>query len=524
MVVAVAVAVGFPGLVAIRDVARGLTNPAVLPVRVGYSLLWPTLGWCALIAALATTASLPAAWVMRRWRGAVPILVAPLLMPSYLAYAGWGMLRAPGTWLGNWLMRGPASAPAGSNWWPVAAGRVQAIAGLVLWAWPLAALVIGASLSRLDESVLEQLRVDGARRWKRGWTILAMTRAGVAAGAALVFLVMIGSAVPLHLAQVETYAIEVWRLLDELPSDQRWRVWVAAWPLVVLALIAGAALTRKIAEGDAAGEVAAWQQDRRLQAIGWPRDPARVHMSVIAAAAMWGLSVIGPLIVVLLNLHGTRQLLTFWKLSAGSISVSAQIAGMVAALALVLAGASWLGAETRARWLRLAAAVCLSTLLIAGLIPGILVGAATAQAWNRWEPLRWVADSPAIVVLGHLARFGFVAAIAGWLLARSEPAALRDLRRIDAGDSVRGWFQAAAQPRLAAMAGLAIASGVLSFHEIESAVMLQPPTSAGGGFAWRMLQALHYSREEDIVPGLATVLAVAISGSGLAAWLITRRR
>lgn len=64
-------------------------------------------------------------------------------------------------------------------------------------------------------------------------------------------------------------------------------------------------------------------------------------------------------------------------------------------------------------------------------------------------------------------------------------------------------------------AAVSVACGILSFHEIESAVMLQPPTSVGGGFAWRMLQALHFNREEDLVPAMVTVLEIGIAAAGM---------
>jgi hypothetical protein len=69
-------------------------------------------------------------------------------------------------------------------------------------------------------------------------------------------------------------------------------------------------------------------------------------------------------------------------------------------------------------------------------------------------------------------------------------------------------------------AAVSVTCGILSFHEIESAVMLQPPTSVGGGFAWRMLQALHFNREEDLVPAMVTVLAIGIAAAALVVALL----
>jgi len=118
-----------------------------------------------------------------------------------------------------------------------------------------------------------------------------------------------------------------------------------------------------------------------------------------------------------------------------------------------------------------------------------------------------------VVVIGHVARFAFVAVLAGWFLARGEARELRDLRMMDAGSSARGWLEAALPPQAGVVAGTAVAMALLSFHEIEATVMPQPPTSAGGGFAWKVLQALHFNREEDLVPAMVIVMGVGLAAA-----------
>lgn len=496
----VAVTILYPAAGIFFSIARGLAHPAPAPIPIHFALLWPTIAVCGTVTVLAVLMALPAAWLVRRWPRAFPLLLVPLLLPSYLAYAGWGMIRAPGTWLGDFLLRGPTGGTASANWWPVAASRIQAVLGIAFWAWPIAAVIAAAAFSRIDEHILEELRLDGAPWHRRFGAVLRMGRGGIAAGAAAVLLVVVGSAVPLNVAQVDTYANTIWRLLDELPWDQRWRVWVAAWPLVAMALGAGLFISRRAILGH-------W--DEFLSSA-----PARRGGATPVAAAsalVWSLSVFAPLAITILNLRSARSLLTFWRLSASAIQNSAEISVAAALLCLFILAAVWVGAEGRG-WSRALAAACVSVLLAAGLTPGVLVGAAIAQAWNH-SATQWLADSPAVVVLGHTARYGFLAAISGWFLARSEARSLRELRRIDAGGGVRGWAAAALRPRLGAALATALACGVLSFHEIESAVMLQPPTSAGGGFAWKMLQALHFNREEDLVPAMVTVMGLGLIGA-----------
>jgi hypothetical protein len=137
-----------------------------------------------------------------------------------------------------------------------------------------------------------------------------------------------------------------------------------------------------------------------------------------------------------------------------------------------------------------------------------LLGSAAAHAWNH-PALAMVSDTPLVVVLCHLARFGFLACLTGAALARAE-GSLRDMRSLDAGDSLMGWLVAAAPPQVGAVAGMALAMGLLSLHEIETTIMVQPPSASGGGLAWKLLQALHFNREDDLIPAM-----VLLIGTGL---------
>jgi len=74
---------------------------------------------------------------------------------------------------------------------------------------------------------------------------------------------------------------------------------------------------------------------------------------------------------------------------------------------------------------------------------------------------------------------------------------MRDLRRLDAGDSLRGWLLGALLLRPHPRRG-PLAAGLLSFHEIEAAVMLQPPSISGGGSPLADAPAAHFARTQDL--------------------------
>lgn len=502
----VGASVGFPVVMsswafvqAPRVDAVGSDAPAAIGVD------WARLGWtlltASLIGVLAAACAWPAVWAARalsaRW---FVLLLVPMLMPSYLAYIGWSELRAPRTPLGDWLMSAGEGEP-GANWRPEAAARVSAILGLVLWSWPLAALILSAQVRGIDRAVLEALRLERAAAWRRWGTILAMTRSGLVAAAGAVTLVMLGSAVPMHLAQFETYAIKLWFLMDLTPVEQHGRVWLAAWPLVVVAVGAGLWIGRRT--------IGAEPGDGNAEP---PRRRDRVRFVALATTiVLWLASVAVPLELMRGNLEGPGDVRAFWSTHGQAFLVSAGIAGAVAVVALVIAAGAWIGlgawrGRSLAHGVTRASVV---VLLISGLLPGILVGSATAAAWNRTG-----FDSPAAglgsVVLAHVARLGFLAALVGAWAWRLEPADRRAMRALDAGDSFAGWLRGALPTQLGPVLAVGVAAGLLSFHEIEAAVMLQPPGL--GSFPLQMLQLLHYNRMGDLSAGV-----VLVGGCGLIA-------
>lgn len=464
-----------------------------------------TLLWAGLIGVLSTAAAWPAAWASRRMRARwFALLLVPMLMPSYLAYSGWGLLRAPGTPIGDWLLSGP-------NWRPILAGRVLAVGGLVLWAWPLAAVVLAIRLRRIDPALLDALRLDARSAWRRALVVVSISRGALAAAVGAVVLVMVGSAVPLHLAQIQTHAIVLWRLMDESGPGEHWRVWAGAWPIAAVSLGVAVFVGRALASTDAGQD--AGEEGPRCE-VGrhrwWPR------WSGALAGAVWAASVLAPVALFIHSLPAAASLLRFWRFADEAIVTSAAVAAGVGCVGVIVACAAWLAFAERVSGR--AAAVCAGALVVAGLLPGVLVGSMMAAAWNAWGPSRAMADTAFVLVVGHTARFGFLAVLGGWWLARSEPSGLRDLMRLDGVGFGRGWLAARLPPGAGPLAGIGLGMAALSFHEIESAIVLQPPGTES--FARLMLENLHFARMEALSAGALYAIGGGLGLALGAAWLL----
>lgn len=441
--------------------------------------------------------------VLARRRGFAAVVLVPVLMPPYLVFAGYGMVRDPGWWVGSVLTE---IAADGSPWVTRWVGYGLAIAGLALWAFPIAALVLASGLRAQGREVDDMLRLD-AGPLRRGVTRVRMNLGGVAAATGLVALVMLGSAVPLHLAQIETMAIDLWRRLNESGVDEWSGVWAAGWPLMMVA-VAGAVWT-------------AWWVERRARAVDQGEGGGSVSGGVQATAwGVWALAALGPIVLFVMSLRSAGSLGEFWRLSGPGVAAAvgfgladAAVVLVVAAVAAMVAGAST-GRKTVPQWVVRAV---LAAWVFAAVVPGVFVGGALARAGAALP--RGSGDG--LVVLAHVTRFGAVGVIAGLVAGWSEPRERRELRALDDATGLVGWARACLPWQWPTLVGGALAVGFLGMHEIEATVLLLVPGRAN--LAQQILGYLHFSRTEELSAAASILMAGGLVMAGAASWLIIRR-
>lgn len=445
---------------------------------VACTLAWPVSAWLA-------GADSPA----RRARR-LTLMLAPLLLPNYLPYAGWGLLRGPNTVLGDYLARQDPG-------WSVLAGKLTALGGMALWSWPLAALVLAAGRDRLASGLMDLARLDNLTWFQRSVVLVRAMRGPITTAILLVGLVMVGSAIPLHVAQVPTYAIELWKAMQLSTSTAG--LWLAAAPLVLVAVAAAVVLSRAITH----------QPSERPEAAN---STSRVgRLDHLLALSVWGLAVLIPLGLFAESLHSWRSVPMFWRISGSGVAQSVRTGGWVGLAAIGILLCTWAAVDSARRFDRAAARWALLLLTAAGLLPGVLVGAAV----NLGLPA-----SDLSVIAAHLLRFGWMAAAAGWWLARQEPTEQRWLRLTEGGPWLSSWFLLAVRPRLASVLGVGLATAALSIHEMESTVFVLAPGS--DNLAQQLLDYLHYARDEQLSAAAVNLLGCGVVVALVVAWLIAR--
>lgn len=498
--------------------------------QVSKAVPWRALGatavYAGLIGILATLAGLPAAWVVGRGQRArmfggcstwnmpptsrgvsrdareislvsvVLIAIAiPMLMPSYIPYAGWGQLRGPNTFLGDLVAR---QSPRVS----IAVGRGVAVLGMVLWLWPLAAVVLAGTVSRVSAATMESLRLDSPRVG-RAVTLAWMLRRGLGASVGCVALVVMGSAIPLHVAQAPTYAIELWKQMQVGTNSAA--IWVAAAPLLILAGAGAWVISRRVlkAPGADMGE-----EDSGASSRGG-------RWAAAATAGVWALSVVVPAGLFVWSLRSWRSVGMFWRVTGEAVGASAAAGAAVGLVVALITVLTW-ACIANGRWFaQRAVRLALVTLLFAALTPGVLLGTAVGAFWNQpIGVLGLVGDSPAVIVLAHVARFGFIGVLAGVWLSRLESREERGARMLEGGDSLFGWWSTRVRPRMLMVAGIGLAAGALSLHEIETTIMVEPP--GWKSLARTMLDHLHFSREEQLAAAGLNMVLIGLAAAGIA--------
>ena len=466
-------------------------EPARLP---SVTAIAGSLGWAALIALLATAFAIPlACW----WRGRGPwaamVCVLPAFVPAYLAHAGWSQLRAPGAWLGDLLATGP-------GWVSIGAGRALAVLGLALWASPIAAMLIGPALRSFDQDTLDQSRSDGAGILRRAAMVLRVIRADVGAAALVVGLLMLGSAIPLHLAQIDTLALRAWLELDQRPFEHRGAAVVVSWPLFVIALAGALAATLSLARRRIVERAVT---ERRSWRWSW-----------LAGLGVLGAGVLAPLVLFGSEAGSPDHILQTAREISGPLRSSLLVAGAVGGVLGMLFACTWLAVDAGARVVVAASA---GVLFLTMLLPGVLV----ASAVRGWSELigPGLADTPVVLALVHLSRFGAVALAAGVIVAAGESESDRANRRLDGVGWLRGFWAGVGTKVVSLGVIVGVVGGVLSLHEIEGAVIASPP-----GFDTLprlLLSQLHFLRDRDlaastlIVVGSGLVPALLLAGWGL---------
>ena len=420
----------------------------------------------------------------RRGRGGLLfLLLLPLLLPRYLLYYAWGILQSPTSTLGAYISQHRELANL--------VGVVTSALVMVLWYWPLAALVIAQGWRTMDRQAWRIARLDaGSVRRFVSVTLPLMAWPLVMAGA-VCFVLVLAEFGTFHLAGLRTIGTEL-AVLYELTGSEG-AVARSAWPMAMAALAVAVLL---------------WRRGGRSW-INVPIDDdaaagSRGEWAVVAVLAAVSLAVpVGLLIASASDLSGVIRMVTARGLGRELlVSLAVAAAGAVAALTIA-AGAVGLTGR-RGAWRLIGGAVAV-TILLATLLPGSIVALSLLRALSGFPPLAPLRQSMWIVPAGQAARFAGVALI---LLSFVRDARHRHLAEMAATDGASwlGAWRWVHLPRLwPTLVGCFLILVMFGMTELPATMVLLP--AGVPNFAQSLLNRMHTLRDREVITWCLSLMA-----------------
>ncbi len=475
-------------------------------------LLWDTLKPAAIIAALAVLLGYAPGRLLAtagRAKAAVfACLMMPLLLPKYALLYAWQLLLAPTSALGRMVASHDTLDRYAD---PVLAGLT-----MVLWYWPLAALLVGQGLMTLDRDVLASARLE-AGPWRRFWHVegrLMLRPIALAFGVCLVL--TLSEFATFHLAQMQTIGSALGVLNEEVGwADPAAEAIVAraAWPLVAAAVAMGLML---------------WWRGRSWYAgVTAGPDPRGCSRWLWAwTGLLVGLSVLVPVGLLVGNLDSAGAIGDLLRVHPDKLLWSAVTACVSAVLAMLLAGGT-VAASGLGRAGRVLSTVLGVSILVAMFLPGALVGTAILKVFVAaggigW--VHWISQRFFIVSLAQAVRFAGVALIILLFVRSARSRSLSDAAAVD-GASPRQAFLHVHLPRTwPAVAGAFVVVAMLSMTELAASKLLLPPGLPS--FAMFLLNQMHSVRQQDVVAACLVLIGsyVVIGGLVVACVRLARSR
>jgi DNA-binding beta-propeller fold protein YncE/ABC-type Fe3+ transport system permease subunit len=441
--------------------------------------------------------------------------MAMLCVPAYAVFYCWWQSWPPDSGLYRWAVE--AGSIRGLR-------DLTLLAGLACWSWPLVALCIAAGVP-LPATHEDMLRLDGAGAARRLVHRARHDAPGVGLGALIVFLITFNNTTCFDLAEVFTFGNEL-RAASALGASPG-VVLAAGLPAIIISFL-GAVLVWLLVSGSgraAARPAPAPRWMRIMTAVTWAGTFALPMMLFIMGIAAWpgAARAEGGWIGRSAGGFAARvaEFVTLYQRGITNTALLALGCGALAALVALGLAMAW---QDHRRAVRTAAHIMAIGWLLAAALPATVVATAIESAYNTALLRDMFSGTPAALLLGHLASFGFVGALIGRWLAMGEPDSLADLRRLD-GAQTLGGFIIALRPRIiAAVIAAAALGAVLSLGEIPLTVRLQPP-----GFealAQTVLNDMHYQRPQAVMVAVASLVLLAVLASFAATmvWSLARRR
>jgi ABC-type Fe3+ transport system permease subunit/DNA-binding beta-propeller fold protein YncE len=429
------------------------------------------------------------------------LLLMPLVLPRYVLYYAWTLLLSPTTTLGAYLSGKPGLARF--------FGVFSSSLVLILWYWPLAALLIGQGRRNIDRSIRDCASLDADSFGIFRKITLPLLARPLLLAFSVCFVLSLSEFATFQLAGIRTIGTEL-AVLYELTGSESYLA-RAAWPVIVAALLLAVVLGKSshswISHADSAGPT-------QLESHKWQWLVLLEHI---------GFSLIAPLALLVGNMTDTHALRQFLILHPDELSWSLAISAVAAGIAYLIAfGALSLDRIDRGRLCRLLSFIFRTTIFLVMFVPASLVAVSLLKMLAVCNIPLTIRQGWYLVSAGQAARFAGIVLILLLLTRYAHEKQLSEMASLDGASHLKTWWYIHLPHTWPLFIGTFILIVMLGITELSATMVLLP---AGlPNFAQRLLNQMHYARDQQVIASCLILIFLFIILAGIVVLLLRLTR
>jgi iron(III) transport system permease protein len=384
-------------------------------------------------------------------------LSAPVLLPPYIAGLAWTFVAGTGGWLS--ALAGRELPLAWSHSMPAAVG----VLSLVLY--PVSMLATEVAMRRIDGRLEEAALVVAPRRRVLRRITVPLSAPGILAAALLIFVLAVSEFGVPGLLQVRVYTTEVFTAFAALYDFSR--AVVLSAPLLLLCV--GVAIAAALLLGDRLVTPRRAIGTNPVQFDDWRRPATAVSMILISVALVLPLAILAEQALGARSLPGLLADAGAAMLNSLRLAAIGATAVVVVAVGLGYARArtpGWLGRGMDVIWIVLFA------------VPSTIVGVGLIGLWNRPGLLGLLYGTDGMLILGYLARFIPVTALALAAAIRYVPLSHEEAAAVTGAGWLRTMWRIVLPQTRVGLAAAWVIAFVLVFGELGVSILVAPPGEA----------------------------------------------